>query len=171
MIRSIILRRLDKEEKKLGESVEYLRHVVRTSLGAFFAFVKFMKMAQYRKALPADAAAVAGLVATMHEDCGTCVQIGVHLARAQGVPAEVLRAVVERRPEALPEKLADVYRFAEKVCAASYDEGELRERVRAHYGEEGLVEMALAMASAKVFPVTKRALGYAVSCRKVEVNV
>lgn len=44
-------------------------------------------------------------------------------------------------------------------------------RLRERYGEEGLVELALAIASARVFPVTKRALGYALSCSKVEVRV
>jgi hypothetical protein len=38
-------------------------------------------------------------------------------------------------------------------------------------GDEGLVEMALAIASCRVFPITKRALGYAVSCSAVAVRV
>jgi hypothetical protein len=73
--------------------------------------------------------------------------------------------------KALPEKRADVYRFAEKICAASDDEGELREGMRAQYGEAGQVEMALAMASANAVPVTRRAPGSAVSCRKLELKV
>lgn len=44
-------------------------------------------------------------------------------------------------------------------------------KVKTLYAEEGVVELALAMAAARFFPVTKRALGYAVSCKRVEVHV
>ena len=47
----------------------------------------------------------------------------------------------------------------------------MRERVRERYGEEGLVELALGIAAARVFPVVKRALGYATSCALVKVKI
>jgi hypothetical protein len=43
--------------------------------------------------------------------------------------------------------------------------------MRLRYGDEGLVELALAIASCRTFPVTKRVLGYAVSCSDVAVHV
>jgi alkylhydroperoxidase family enzyme len=171
MIRRLVLRRLDREERRLGESVEYVRHVVRTSLPSFVRFALFSPMASYRRALPADAHAVAGLVSTRHADCGTCLQIGVNLARQEGVPAPILQAVIDRHPEALPEHLAQIYRFAEAVVASDPEADALREEVRARYGEEGLVELGLAIAAAGVFPLLKRTLGYAVSCSRVEVKV
>jgi hypothetical protein len=51
------------------------------------------------------------------------------------------------------------------------EEDSLRECIRQRYGDEGLIEMALAIASCRAFPVTKRALGYAVSCSKTAVRV
>ncbi|HZG52936.1 MAG TPA: hypothetical protein VEZ40_12440 [Pyrinomonadaceae bacterium] len=172
MLRQLILRRLAAEERKLGGvSLDYLRHVARTSLPAFFKFALFTPLAAHRRALPADAYHVARLVATQHEDCGTCVQIEVNLARRAGVVPEVLRAAVLGRPDELPAPLADAYRFAAAVVEAGGAEGEWRERVRAHYGEEALVEMALGVAAARVFPTTKRALGYATSCALVRVDV
>jgi hypothetical protein len=57
------------------------------------------------------------------------------------------------------------------VVEASGNEEELRQRIRQRYGNEGLVEMALGIAAARVFPVTKRALGFATSCALVEVRV
>ena len=98
------------------------------------------------------------------------MQIEVNLARQGGVPAEQLRAVIAQRPQDLPPALASVYGFAESVVTADYDDASWREKVKSLYGEEGLVELALAIASARFFPVTKRALGYAVSCKKVEVH-
>jgi alkylhydroperoxidase family enzyme len=171
MIRKLILRRLDAEERSLGESLDYLRHVVRTSLPSFIKFALFTPLSQHRRKLPPAPYRVARIVATQDEDCGTCVQIEVNLARKDGVPAEFVRAVLDGRPEGLPPELEEVYRFAKAVVGASGEEGELRERLRERYGEEGLVELALGIAAARVFPVTKRALGYATSCALVEVRV
>ncbi|MBI3660322.1 hypothetical protein HY230_07610 [Candidatus Acetothermia bacterium] len=171
MIRNLILKRLDKEECSLGESVDYVRHIVRISLPAFFKFALFMPLAQHRRKLPPTPYRIARIVATQDEDCGPCVQIEVNLARKEGVPADLIRAVLNNRPEALPPELADVHRFAKAVVEASGQEDELRQRIREQYGEEGLVELALGIAAARVFPVTKRALGYATSCALVEVQV
>jgi alkylhydroperoxidase family enzyme len=172
MLRNLILKRLDAEERKLGGvSIDYLRHIARTSLPSFFKFALFTPLASHRRCLPPDAYHVARLVATQHEDCGTCVQIEVNLARRAGVSTDVLRATVRQQPEELPGALADTYRFAQAVVEAEGAEIEWRERVREHYGEESLVEMALAIAAARVFPTTKRALGYATSCALVQVDV
>lgn len=171
MIRRFISWRLDSVERMLGVPVDYLRHMLDVSVPAFLKFSKIMPLAQYRHALPADAKCVAGLVATRAEDCGTCVQIGVNLAKHERVPPAIIRAVLDSRVDDLPEPLADVYRFAEAVATNSGDEDLYRERVRQHYGEEGLVELAMAVAVARVFPTTKRALGYAKSCSVVKVQV
>ena len=171
MIRKLILKQLDKEERSLGESLEYVRHILGTSLAAFFKFALFTPLSRHRRKLPPAPYRVARIVATQDEDCGTCVQIEVNLAREDGVPADVIRAVLNNRPEELTTELADVHRFAKAVVEASGGEGELRQRLRERYGEEGLVEMALGIAAARVFPVTKRALGYATSCALVRVKV
>jgi alkylhydroperoxidase family enzyme len=171
MLRRLVLRRLDAEERKLGGvSVEYLRHVARASLPAFFKFALFTPLAAHRRKLPADAYRLARLVAVQHEDCGTCVQIEVNLARRDNVAPELLRAALDGRFGELPPELADVCRFARAV-AEQGDDVELRERLRARYGEEGLVELALGIAAARVFPTAKRALGYAASCSLVEVKI
>jgi hypothetical protein len=80
-------------------------------------------------------------------------------------------AVLDSNPDALPEELRDAYRFAEAVVTANGEEDALRERIRLRYGDEGLIEMALAIATCRVFPIIKRTLGYAVSCSAVTVRV
>lgn len=171
MIQALAMMKLNSVEKQLGMSVDYLRHIVRTSLGAFLKFVKVMPLAEYRKALPAEPYHVARIVATRDADCGTCVQIEVNLAKKDRVSNEILRAVLDQKPEALSEQLSDVYHFAEAVLNSAEDEDRLREKVRKHYGEKGLVELALAIAICRVFPVTKRALGYATSCSQVQITL
>lgn len=171
MLRAIILNRVNSFERQLGESLDYIRFIVRTSLRAFFAFSKIMKFAAYRRVLPVDAAGVAHIVASRDEDCGTCVQISINVARHEGVPVEHIQAVMDRDVDSLPEALADVYRFTEAVVEHTGAEDELRERIRGRYGDEGLIELAMAIAGARVFPVTKRVLGYAKSCSLVELHV
>jgi alkylhydroperoxidase family enzyme len=171
MIRRLIEWRIAAVERTLGVPADYLRHMVRVSLPAFFKFAKIVPLASYRRKLPADAAHVGQLVATLHEDCGSCAQIGVNLAKRDRVPPEVLRAVLEARPDDLPPELADVYHFADEVVKATGQEESYRARIRARYGEEALIELAMAIASCRVFPTTKRAMGFAQSCSAVRVTV
>lgn len=170
MIRSFLHRKLDSEEKKLGESMEYLRHVVDVSPVAFLRFASIMPFANSRKALPADAWFVAQVVGSQKEDCGPCLQISVNLARQARVDPEVLRATLDRRFEDLPEDLAAVARFAGAVVDATYDEGELRTALRKRYGERGLIEIAYAITSSRIPPTLKRGLGFAKSCKEVDVQ-
>lgn len=178
MFRSLIRRQLAAQEKKLSASLDYLREILRVSLPAFLKFGLFVPLSEHRRALSPEATTVARLVATRAEDCGTCLQIAVNQARALGVAPAIVRAVLERRVADLPAPLGDVYAFAALVARAAAPEidagrGEvgLREGLRAALGEEAFVELALAIASLRVFPAAKRALGYAVSCSSVELRV
>jgi alkylhydroperoxidase family enzyme len=164
MLRNLIARRISVEERRASVPLDYVRFILRTSLAAFAKYALFIPIARHRRCLPAEALHTARLIATQMEDCGTCVQIVVNVARADGVAPAIIEAVLAHQPEALPEALADVYHFTVAVLKATYDEGPLRERLRARYGDEGLIELAFGMATVRVFPITKRALGYAVSC-------
>jgi alkylhydroperoxidase family enzyme len=171
MLRRFILGRIAAAERELGVPLDYCRYMIRVSLRASFKFAKFLAVDEYRRVLPAGPMYVARIVAVRDEDCGTCVQIAVNQAKKAGIRADVLRAVLNGRPEDLPEDLGDAYRFAEAVVTQSGGEDALRERIRLRYGDEGLVEMALAIAACRTFPITKRALGYAVSCSAVTLRV
>lgn len=171
MLRALISKKLDAEERRLGVPLDYLRHILRVSLRSFFTFAKIMPISEHRKVLPPEPYYVARMVATRDEDCGTCLQIEVNLARKDGVAEEILRAVLDRAPESLPAGLDDIYRFAEGVVGASGEEDGLRPKIVERWGERGLVELALAIAVARFFPITKRTLGHAKSCRLVEISI
>ena len=174
MLRWLISRKLLTLERELGESVDYLRVMLRASLTAFFQFAKLTAVSRYRKVLPVPAFHLVRMLAAKHEDCGPCLQTTVTLAKRDGVPSQLLRAVVAATPEELPEELADLYRFVEKVLRASHDEAELREKIRARYaprGDAALSEIALVLCSSRSFPVTKRVLGFAASCSQVHVDL
>ncbi len=171
MLRWLIKRKLNAEEKKLSESVEYIRHIVDVSPGAFFRFACIMPFANSRKVLPREEWFVASIAALKHEDCGTCLQIGVNLAQQSGVDSELIRAVLDGDTDALSPELADVLRFSQSVLAASDEDDGLRDTLRQRYGERGLIELSYAIASSRVPPTVKRALGYAKSCSLVPVQV
>jgi alkylhydroperoxidase family enzyme len=170
LMQRFLFRWIDSFEKHSGVSAEYARWMANVSPRAFLKFGKLGKLAQYRRALPADASAVAHLVAARSEDCGPCVQIGINFAKHYGVSPDILRAVYDRQPDRLPPKLADVYHFAESVVSGGEDET-LRERVRQHYGDEALIELGLGMAVARTFPLVKRTIGYAKSCSLMKIEI
>jgi len=171
MLRRLIYRLIAREERRLGGSLDYLRHIASTSLPAFVKFGLFTPLAAHRRAAPLALYHAARLVAVQEEDCGTCVQMEVNFARQAGVPREVIRAVLDGRVGALPEDVADAYHFARAVAGRTGGEAEPRERLRARHGDATVVELALGIAASRVYPVTKRALGYAVACERVTLNV
>ncbi|MBA4067739.1 MAG: hypothetical protein C0501_29375 [Isosphaera sp.] len=171
MLGVIVRSKLRSAEKRLGAPMDYLREMYAAAPDAFWQFQKVVKAAGYRSKLPAAPYHLARLVATRHQDCGPCVQVVVNLAKEDGVEPAVLRAALAGKPDELPESLRDVYHFAEAVAANTGGEPPYRERLRKVFGEEAVVEMALAIALCQTFPVLKRGLGHAKSCSVVKVEV
>lgn len=164
-------RALKRVERRYDYDFSYVRHLWHVSRPAFRRFMLgFMWFARGRDALPADAAAVAGVVASMHADCGPCTQITVNMALEQGVDPAILRAAIAGDRDALGPDLADVHAFAQAVTRADYGTQELRARVRARYGEKALVDLGTIIAAAQVYPMLKRALGYGEACLRVRVG-
>jgi alkylhydroperoxidase family enzyme len=100
----------------------------------------------------------------MHDDCGTCVQIHINLARADGVAEDALRRAVTGEAATLPPPLADSFRFGAAVAANDPEMHELRERLEQALGKRAVVELAVGIAFARFYTVVNRALGYARSC-------
>lgn len=171
MIRRFLLSRIASAERTLGGPMDYARFLLDASRPAFFSFGKVSRALTFRPRTPPAPLHVAGLAASLHEDCGTCVQIHLKLARRGGVPPEVLRAVLDRRPDLLPSNLALVYRFTRAVLEEDPAQADLREQVRAHYQDAGVAELALAIAAARYYPQVKKALGFATSCERASVAV
>jgi hypothetical protein len=161
----------EKIERKMRGSNDALHFIIDTSVGAFVDFLLFARMATSRRSLPKEAYHLARIVATQAVDCGACVQSTVNIALSDGVRPEWLRAALDRRPEALPAELKDVYEFVDHLLRNTYQEDELREVLRRRYGDRALVDLAFAIAAAQVSPYTKKVLGFAKSCSKVQVEV
>lgn len=111
------------------------------------------------------------LVATKSEDCGSCVQIAVNLARKDGVKADLLRSLLHDEVAALPYDVALAYGFAKSVVANDGEDEAYREELRKRFGEAVVIELSLAIAMSRVFLTLKRGMGYATSCQLATVEV
>lgn len=132
-----------------------------------FAFIKVVE--GDRKFTPADAYHAAGMAAAMVEDCGPCVQIHVNLALKERVDADVLRALAARKFGDVPADVALAFRYGEAVSRGVMAD-EMREQIRAKWGEKGLIELAFAIATARFYPALKRGMGFAHTCERVVID-
>jgi alkylhydroperoxidase family enzyme len=171
MLNWIINRQLDSLERSLGASVDYLRHLARMSNSAFFKFMGFVPMAAHHGGTPRRMLFAARFLATQREDCGTCVQIVVNQAIRENVSVEIIQALIDDDPSGLDQETRLVVEFTRAVLDNTDDQERLREELRASTGERAIVDLSLAIASARVFPMLKRSLGYAVSCQKVNLRI
>jgi hypothetical protein len=168
MMRWLVNRRLNRMEKFLGVPIDETRYMAAHSLDALRACAGLRQLSEYHGSLDLEVYFTAKIAAYRQQDCGSCLQITVNLARKAKVRAELIRDLIAGRVQALPEPLRDVYRFAEEQ-ANRIDNPELRELLRQRYGDAGLITLALAITSAGTFPTMKRALGYATSCSRVQI--
>jgi alkylhydroperoxidase family enzyme len=171
MLGFIVRRKIRSAEKKLGEPMDYMREMYQDAPNAFWQFVKVAKASAYRDKLPAAPFHVARIVAVRYQDCGPCVQTVVNLAKEDGVEPAVLKAALFGKVEDLPESLRDVYHFAAAVVKRTGEENVYRERLLKVFGNEAMIELAMAVALCQTFPILKRGMGYAKSCSVTEVEV
>ena len=170
MLTKLIESRITAEERWLGENLDYLKYILRTSRPAFFKYIKVIPMANFRKTLPPAPYHAAAVLSSMHEGCGTCAQIEINMAKASGVSEETLLAVLKHRPEALDDDVRDAYLFAKAVLDDNPSQENLRLCIVERFGDVGLVELGMKISASRVFPLMTRALGFASSCTELDVH-
>jgi len=169
MLRAYLSRWLDRFEKAFDYDASYMRHVLRVNPGSLVKFTFGTKAAD-PKAAPPEALAAAGLVGTMSEDCGPCVQVGVDIATANGMDPAVLRAIIAGDETAMGETAALAYRFAKASLARDMEACDpLRDEIVRRWGDKALVAIGLTITAARMYPTLKYALGYGKACSRVVV--
>jgi hypothetical protein len=142
-----------------------------TSFSGFAKFLLVLPLAAHGCKANRALAHAARIVATQHEDCGPCVQIAVNAALDDGIDPQAIRGVLDRDHQRLPPPVSLAVRFAEGVLARDGSEDVTRRQIEEQLGPRFLTELALAIASARVFPTVKRGLGFARSCSLVSIAV
>jgi hypothetical protein len=170
MLKWLIRRRLAAFERDYNYDASYVRDMLDADLKAALAFNKFQAMAQYRRDVPADAQAAAGIVATMHEDCGPCTQLVVTMAERGGVPSSVLRAIVAGEEPGMSDAARLAYRFAKATLAHHPAADELRDEIERRWGKRAAVSLAFTIAAGRVYPTVKYALGHGKACQRLTVG-
>ena len=170
MLKALLSRQIDKVERLWGYDASYMRRVLAASPATFIRF-GFVPGLVDHKAAPAEALAAAGLAGTLAEDCGPCTQIAVDMATADGVKPEVLRAILAGDEQAMGEAAALAWRFARASLARDMPAADpLRDEILGRWGDRGLVAVAMAITTARMYPTLKYALGYGKACSRVTVG-
>lgn len=157
-------------ERRYDYNADYMRMMYRTSPAAFWKFSALFLPASHRSAAPVEGYFAAKLVGALSEDCGPCTQLVVNMAREAGVAGDQLTAVLTRDEAAMSAATRLGWRFATAVCERLESEDEAREAVRQAWGDAGLIDLSLAVAVGRVYPMTKAGLGFAKECRMVNVG-
>ena len=71
---------------------------------------------------------------------------------------------------AMNDHVALGFRFADAILNRLPSEDEVREAVRAEWGDKGVIDLTLALQVGRIFPMVKAGLGYAKECRRVVID-
>src|SRR5262245_20449557 len=170
MLKWFLRRWIDKFERTWSYDASYLRDVLDADPRALMAFSKVAGISNYRKDVPPAVYVAAGLVGVMAEDCGPCTQLSIDMAQRAGVDSAILRAVVARDFNAMPDDVVLAVRFAEATLRHAGEADELREEVLRRFGKRGLVSLAFALTSARLYPTLKYAMGHGRACQRVTIG-
>jgi hypothetical protein len=168
MLRSIFHNQIKKLEKSFGYDASYMHEILDASPKAFWKFGLFQVMSQHRESVSREAAFAASITAARHEDCGPCTQLVVDMALRAGVAKSVLRAIVARDFSQMSADAALGVRLADATLAHEPTD-ELRAEVLKRFGKKGLISLAYAISSSRVYPTVKRVMGHAHTCERVTV--
>jgi hypothetical protein len=170
MLKWLLKRQIAGFERTWNYDASYLHDLIDADPRAMLAFGKLQAINSYRKDVPPAAYCAAGIVAVMTEDCGPCTQLGIDMAERSGVDPAVLRAIVARDYAAMPFQVALAARFAEATLHRAPEADDLREEVVRQFGKRGLIALAFAILSARMYPTLKYALGYGRACTRLTIG-
>ncbi len=170
MLGWIVRRRIAAFEHDFDYDMSYAKDIYEASPRAFFCFSKILGISSYREDAPKEAWYAAKLAATLAEDCGPCTQLVVKMAERDGMSSAAIRAVLTRDEAAMPPDTALGLRFAHAVLRRDIAESDrLRREIITKWGRTALVSLALTIASSRVYPSVKYALGHGHACTKVSL--
>lgn len=170
MIRYICNKMLMSLKNRYDYDVKYQQDILQADLGAYLKFMEFQTMSSHSGSLPPGPLFAARIRAIIWDDCGPCTQLAVNMALEANIDPDIIRAIINRDLNNLPEEIALVVTFTEFVLAHNPEIDNLREKILALWGQKGLITIGFAISSYRVYPALKYTLGYGKACSKVIVN-
>jgi len=169
MLKSYLHRKIATMERAFRYDATYVHEMLDASTPAFVKFGLFQKMGAHRDGVPREAWFAAKLAAVMSEDCGPCAQLMVDMALQAGVDPKVISGLVRGDLDRAGADAALGYRYGLAVATNAPETVAISTQAEAKYGKRGLVSLALAVASARVYPALKRGMGHGAACQKLVV--
>lgn len=154
----------------MPDNMAYMKMLSDAAPIALEKFLQATALARHRETVPPEASLVAGLVGVMAEDCGSCVQILVDMAREGGVHDAVIEAVLVADTSKMTGDAQIAFLFASAIVARSSAADDIREIVRQRWGDKGIVDLTMATQANRLYPMVKTGLGFAGSCPNVMVG-
>jgi hypothetical protein len=169
MLKSFLHRYLRGFASRYNYDATYMHEMADASTAAFMRF-GIMQSAggNWRGDAPPNAWFASGIAGALHEDCGPCVQIASDIAMEQGMPGEIIKALLSGTPTDADAQLGFSYGRALLSHAANLDD--LREIIENKWGKTALLALSLRAMTARNFPVLKRAMGHAKTCQRVRIG-
>lgn len=170
MIKWALHKGIAKFERQWNYDASYMHDMAEASPRAAWLFNRVTALGRFRVGVPVEAFSAAGITAVRQEDCGPCTQIAVTIAERSGARPEVLRALLADDEAAMPTDVALVWKFTRTTLAHDPAADEYREQIVRRWGRAGLVSLAFAMTTARIYPTVKYALGHGKACMRVVVS-
>ncbi len=170
MFNRFLHQQISKFERAYDYDMSYGHEMLDISRKAFLSFSRIMGMSQYCEDAPPALYHAAKIAAVLSEDCGPCTQLLTGMAERAGVEPAILRAVVAGDEASMGEQARLGWRYAVAVLAHDPEADSLRSQIEQQWGPRAVVSLALAIASARVYPTLKYALGHGQSCTRVRAG-
>ncbi len=149
----------------------YMKEMLKVNPKAYQTFEAFLPMASFKDKAPADVIFVAKITSMKNEDCGACLQLNVDMAVEAEVDKDIIKEVLFNEGKDLSDELKDMYDFTLAVGNKQSVDSNLYDRINKRYSQDIMTEIALAIASTKVFPTVKRVLNDFHSCSVIQLKV
>ena len=162
MLHRIALVFIASAERRLGVSLDYVREIAAADFRLLLRYNRIFGFLDPNRQVPPLAYHLARLRGALAADCGTCVAAEINLARTAGLSESEIDLCLGAG--GLSDDLEAVRALADAVVRGREDTPEARDRVRAAFGDKGLIELSFAMNGAALLPGVKRALGHATAC-------
>jgi hypothetical protein len=170
MLKWLMRRGISGFERQWNYDASYMHEMVQADPRAAWKFQRATSLGRYRKDVPLDALAAAGITAVRHEDCGPCTQLGVSMAERAGVDPKVLTAVLTGTPAAMPPDVALAYQFTRATLDHDPAADQYRDEITRRWGPRAVVSLAFAIVAARMYPTVKYAMGHGKACTRVVVG-
>jgi len=170
MVKWLLHRAISSFERTWRYDAGYVHELIDIDPRAAWMFQRATALGRYRKGVPLDALAAAGITAVRSEDCGPCTQLAVEMATRAGVSPNVLRAVLTDTVAAMPEHVALVWRFTRATLDHDPSADQYREQIVKRWGRKALVSVTYAILTARMYPTVKYAMGHGKACTRIVVD-